>query len=77
LPATLHEPFDVAVRRPIGIDGLVAFEGRQYGVPFGFVRRPPPPHTFALFAAAGRRFPKLFAGLRRRVKSPCQKPITK
>ena len=26
-------------RRPVGIDGLVAFEGRQYSVPFGFVRR--------------------------------------
>ena len=39
LPATLPEPFDVAVRRPVGIDGLVAFEGRQYSVPFGFVRR--------------------------------------
>jgi hypothetical protein len=39
LPETLPEPFDLVVRRPVGIDGLVAFEGRQYSVPFRFVRR--------------------------------------
>jgi hypothetical protein len=34
LPEILPEPFDdVGVRR-VGIDGLVAFEGRQYSVPF-------------------------------------------
>lgn len=37
LPETLPEPFDIAVRRPVGIDCLVNFEGRQYSVPFRFV----------------------------------------
>jgi transposase len=37
LPETLPEPFDVVVRRPVGIDCLVSFEGRQYSVPFRFV----------------------------------------
>ena len=37
LPEILPEPFDdVGVRR-VGIDGLVAFEGRQYSVPFARV----------------------------------------
>jgi hypothetical protein len=38
LPETLPEPFDVAMTRPVGIDGLVSFEGRQYSVPFVHVR---------------------------------------
>jgi hypothetical protein len=33
----LAEPFDLVVRRPVGIDCLVSFEGRQYSVPFRFV----------------------------------------
>lgn len=37
LPETLAEPFDVVMRRPVGIDCLVSFEGRQYSVPFRFV----------------------------------------
>ncbi|WP_161555852.1 Mu transposase domain-containing protein [Mangrovicoccus ximenensis] len=37
LPETLPVPFDVVVRRPVGIDCLVSFEGRQYSVPFRFV----------------------------------------
>ena len=37
LPETLPEPFDIVVRRPVGIDCLVSFEGRQYSVPFRFV----------------------------------------
>lgn len=37
LPETLPEPFDLVVRRPVGIDCLVSFEGRQYSVPFRFV----------------------------------------
>jgi transposase len=37
LPDTLLEPFDVVVRRPVGIDCLVSFEGRRYSVPFRFV----------------------------------------
>jgi len=36
-PETLPEPFDVVVRRPVGIDCMVNFEGRQYSVPFRFV----------------------------------------
>jgi hypothetical protein len=37
LPEILPEPFDdVGVRR-VGIDGLVALEGRQYSVPFAHV----------------------------------------
>jgi transposase len=39
LPETLPEPFDVVVRRPVGIDCLVSFEGRQYSVPFRFARQ--------------------------------------
>jgi transposase len=39
LPETLPEAFDVVVDRPVGIDGLVNFEGRQYSVPFRFVRQ--------------------------------------
>jgi transposase len=37
LPETLPEPFDVVVRRPVGIDCLVSFEGRRLSVPFRFV----------------------------------------
>lgn len=37
LPDPLPVPFDVAVSRKVGIDGLVAFEGRQYSVPFRFI----------------------------------------
>jgi len=37
LPETLPEPFDVALTRRVGIDGLVSFEGRQYSVPFAHV----------------------------------------
>ena len=36
---TLPEPFDVQVARRVSDDCLVAFEGRQYQVPFTFVRR--------------------------------------
>lgn len=36
LPEPLWEPFDVACSRRVSIDGLVAFEGRQYSVPFAF-----------------------------------------
>jgi len=39
LPATLPEPFDVVVSRPVSKDLLVAFEGRQYTVPFELVGR--------------------------------------
>ncbi len=39
LPETLPEPFDVAVRRPVGVDCMVSFEGRRYSVPFRFVRQ--------------------------------------
>ena len=39
LPGTLPEPFDVVVRRPVGIDCLVSFEGRRYSVPFRFARQ--------------------------------------
>jgi len=35
----LPEPFDVAVIRPVGRDGLVRFEGREYAVPFSHVGR--------------------------------------
>lgn len=38
LPDPLWQPFDVALTRSVGIDGLVAFEGRQYSVPFHLVR---------------------------------------
>jgi transposase len=37
LPETLPEPFDNVGMRLVGIDGLVAFEGRQYSVPFAYV----------------------------------------
>src|SRR5205085_1700463 len=33
LPETLPEPFDTVVLRRVGLDALVAFEGRQYSVP--------------------------------------------
>jgi len=39
LPETLPEPFDLVVRRPVGVDCMVNFEGRQYSVPFRFVGR--------------------------------------
>ncbi len=39
LPETLPEPFDVEVVRPVGVDCLVNFEGRQYSVPFVYVKR--------------------------------------
>lgn len=38
LPEPLWEPFDVAVSRRVSLDALVAFEGRQYSVPFAFAR---------------------------------------
>jgi hypothetical protein len=34
---TLPEPFDVQVRRRVGCDCLVAFEGGQYSVPYRHV----------------------------------------
>ena len=37
LPETLPEPFDTIASRTVGIDGLIAFEGRQYSVPFAHV----------------------------------------
>lgn len=37
LPDPLPVPFDVVVDRRVGIDALVAFEGRQYSVPFQLV----------------------------------------
>lgn len=37
LPEPLPVPFDVAISRRVGIDGLVAFEGRQYSVPFHLI----------------------------------------
>ena len=37
MPEPLPEPFDVVVMRPVGRDGLVCFEGRQYSVPFRLV----------------------------------------
>ena len=37
LPDPLPVPFDVAVSRKVGIDGLVSFEGRQYSVPFTLI----------------------------------------
>jgi transposase len=39
LPQTLPEPFDVQVSRSVSDDCLVSFEGRQYEVPFAFMRR--------------------------------------
>lgn len=37
LPEILPQPFDVVVTRRVGIDCLVAFESRQYSVPFAYV----------------------------------------
>lgn len=37
LPETLPDPFDIVVIRRVGLDALVAFEGRQYSVPFRHV----------------------------------------
>jgi len=37
LPETLPEPFDIAVMRQVGVDALVAFEARQYSVPFAHI----------------------------------------
>lgn len=39
LPETLPEPFDIVVRRPVGVDCMVSFEGRQFSVPFRFVNQ--------------------------------------
>ena len=39
LPKTLPTPFDTQVQRPVGRDGLVRFDGREYGVPFACVGR--------------------------------------
>jgi len=39
LPPMLPEPFDVVVQRQVQCDGLVNFEGRQYGVSFRQVGR--------------------------------------
>ena len=37
LPEVLPEPFDAIGVRMVGIDCLVAFEGRQYSVPFAHI----------------------------------------
>lgn len=37
LPDPLPVPFDIAVSRRVGIDGLISFEGRQYSVPFRLI----------------------------------------
>lgn len=37
LPEPLWEPFDLVATRRVSIDGLVAFEGRQYNIPSAFV----------------------------------------
>ena len=37
MPETAPEPFDLVAGRVVGRDGLVAFEGRQYSVPFRLV----------------------------------------
>ena len=39
LPPTLPEPFDTEVVAGVGDDALVWFEGREYHVPFAYVRR--------------------------------------
>lgn len=39
LPDPLIEPFDIVVRRPVGLDCLVSFEGRRYSVLFRIVRQ--------------------------------------
>lgn len=49
LPETLLEPFDVVVRRPVGMDCMVRFEGRQYSAPFRFVG-----HEVEIRGLAGR-----------------------
>jgi transposase len=49
LPPTLPAPFDVQVHRRVGRDSLVAFEGRQYSVPFRFIGR-----TIDVRGCAGR-----------------------
>lgn len=40
LPETVPEPFDVVQTRTVGFDSLISFEGRQYSVPFRYLRRP-------------------------------------
>lgn len=37
MPETAPEPFDPVAARVVGRDGLVAFAGRQYSVPFRLV----------------------------------------
>jgi transposase len=37
LPETLPEPFELVQTRRVGIDALVAFEARQYSVPFAYI----------------------------------------
>jgi len=37
LPETLPEPFDLVQTRRVGIDALIAFDARQYSVPFAHV----------------------------------------
>ena len=37
LTETAPEPFDLVAARRVGRDGLVAFEGQQYSVPFGLI----------------------------------------
>jgi len=37
LPEHLPEAFDVVMTRPVGMDALISFEGRQYSVPFAHV----------------------------------------
>lgn len=37
LPEPLFEPFDLVATRKVSLDGLVAFEGRHYSVPFAYV----------------------------------------
>jgi len=37
LPDPLFEPFDLVATRKVSLDGLVAFEGRHYSVPFAYV----------------------------------------
>jgi hypothetical protein len=49
LPPTLPAPFDVQVHRRVGRDSLVAFEGRQWSVPFRFIGR-----TIEVRGCAGR-----------------------
>jgi hypothetical protein len=35
----LPQPFDQVATRPVGVDALVHFEGRQYSVPFAYLGR--------------------------------------